>query len=185
MRRALFAALAGAALAACGGPVVQAGPGAAAGKGFTDVVVTTTATTAAPSSSGPTTAPSGPTRLDVGDCLTSGSGANASSVTVVACTTAHTEEVAGSIDLSDLFAADAAYPSADQLSAAGDRCQDVVTKYLSNSTVDPATLQFVVITPEESAWEQGDRTAWCAIGLVAPDGSDRASTGRIADSTAR
>ena len=198
---ALLGAVAVLALLAGCGDVVETGPQAEV-DGFEEVVVTlpptTSPETTAPDTTDPTATDPGaggssgsPTTaggtaeldFDVGDCLTWEQGAAAVTFRVVACSEEHYAEVAGLGDLSTIFDATEEFPEVEVLSAAvAEVCSPVVQEYLGDAPADG--VEAGVIPPTEASWTEGDRAAWCTVGLERQDSRRPAYTGRIADGTA-
>jgi hypothetical protein len=213
---AVTAVAAGLVVVACG-DVVETGPDATPGKGFTEVIVTSPPTTAGAATTVPggsterttapgdttdtgdaaaggnaggaaTTAPAagGPVTTSAdepfatGDCLTWQQGAAQVHFQVVPCTQGHLVEVAGPADLSGAFSPAAAYPAAADLQAAvATVCASIVVAYLGGepaSDVEPG-----VIPPTTASWSQGDRVAWCTVGLTRQNDQRQSYTGRVAD----
>ena len=102
---------------------------------------------------------------------------------VVACSEEHFAEVAGLGDLSTIFDATEEFPEVEVLSAAvAEVCNPVVQEYLGDAPADG--VEAGVIPPTEASWAEGDRAAWCTVGLERQDSRRPAYTGRIADGTA-
>ncbi len=190
---ALLGAAAVAALLAGCGDVVETGPQAEV-KGFEEVVITLPPTTApdttdpgtggSSGSSSPTTAGgTGEAAFEVGDCLTWEQGAPDVTFRVVACSEEHFAEVAGLGDLSAIFDATEEFPEVEVLSAAvAEVCTPIVQAYVGDAPTDG--VEAGVIPPTEATWAEGDRAAWCTVGLERQDSRRPAYTGRIADGTA-
>jgi hypothetical protein len=180
------------ALATAGcGAVVETGPAATPGDGFTDVTVTAPPTTEAPSMTATTattatTSPAAsPAGLAAGACLFfASSQTDEVSYDVVACGEEHHAEVAGSVDVSELFPPGAEYPAQDDLEPVNELCRPVLQTYLGEDPAAYSDLAVVVLSPSRDAWEDGERTTWCAV-AVTSNGSMRPYTGRLADGTAR
>jgi len=162
-RRCWPAALAVAGVLAAAGcaDVVEAGPDAPA-DGFVDVTV----------------AASGG-EFAVGDCLTWDQGGDTAVFEVVPCDTDHLVEVAGSIDVSDVFAVGASYPDGAAVAALVERCDGAVAAYLGRAT--RADEQPGIVLPTEQDWAAGDRSAICTVGLARVDGQRRAYQGRLVE----
>ena len=191
---ALLGAVAVAALLAGCGDVIETGPQAEV-KGFEEVVITLPPTTApattdpastdpgtggSSGSSSPTTAGAA---FEVGDCLTWEQGAPDVTFRVVACSDEHFAEVAGLGDLSAIFDATEEFPEVEVLSAAvAEVCTPIVQEYVGDAPTDG--VEAGVIPPTEATWAEGDRAAWCTVGLERQDSRRPAYTGRIADGTA-
>ena len=189
---ALLGAAAVALLTGCG-DVVETGPEAEV-EGFEEVVVTLPATTA-PTSTDPGTGgssePGSPTTAggtagiayEVGDCLTWEQGAATVTFRVVDCADEHFAEVAGLGDLSTIFDDTEEFPEVEVLSAAvAEVCNPLVEAYLGDAPAEG--VEAGVIPPTEASWAEGDRSAWCTVGLERQDSRRPAYTGRIADGTA-
>jgi hypothetical protein len=167
------------------GAVVETGLEATPGDGFTDVTVTSPPTTAAPSTTASAGSPASPAGLESGACLFFGSSqTDEVSYDVVACGEEHHAEVAGSVDVSELFPPGAEYPGQDDLEPVNELCRPVLQRYLGEDPAAYSDLAIVVLSPPRDAWEDGERTTWCAV-AVTSSGSMRTYTGRLADGTAR
>ncbi len=169
----------------CGGDVVETGPSATVGQGFSEVVVTEAPTTsAAPTGTGTTVAPStSSSEFEVGDCLWWDVASTSATFMVVPCAEEHLVEVAGPGDLAATFAPEAAFPTPDELRAAlADLCGPIVERYLGRVPEDG--IEPGVIAPTEATWSEGDRVAWCTVGKARRDGARLPYTGSLADGTA-
>jgi hypothetical protein len=195
---ALLGAAAVVALLTGCGDVVETGPQAEV-EGFEEVVVTLPPTTApdttdpastdpgadgSSGSSSPTTpGGTGGAAFEVGDCLTWEQGAPDVTFRVVACSEEHFAEVAGLGDLSTIFDASEEFPEVEVLSAAvAEVCTPIVQEYVGSASTDG--VEAGVIPPTEASWAEGDRAAWCTVGLERQNSRRPAYTGRIADGTA-
>jgi Septum formation len=175
-------------LAGCSTEVVEAGPDVPQPKGVTVVTelpTTTVAggadTTAAGADDGP--ADSSGVRFAIGDCLTWDQSSSSAVFEVVDCTEEHLAEVAGLLDLSEVYPPDADIPSIDDLVAEGSKaCPDIVIAYLGGQ---PAVeVEGGVLVPTEADWMLGGRTWVCTVGFPRVDGKRPAYTGRLAQNDA-
>ena len=102
---------------------------------------------------------------------------------VVACSEEHFAEVAGLGDLSTIFDATEEFPEVEVcVGGRGRGVQPVVREFLGGPPDEG--VEAGVISPTEASWAQGDRAAWCTVGLERQDSRRPAYTGRIADGTA-
>jgi hypothetical protein len=170
-------------LAGCSTDVVEAGPEVSQPKGF--AVVSELPTTTAPSdgsAGGPADAPA--VRFAIGDCLTWDQGSATATFETVDCTAAHLVEVAGLLDLSEVYPPDADLPSTDDLVAEGSKaCPEIVVAYLGGQP--PADAEGGVLVPTEADWMLGGRTWVCTVGFAREDGKRPAYTGRLAQNDAQ
>jgi hypothetical protein len=157
-------------LTSCGPDVVEAGPAAPPGDHLVDVVAATEA---------PTTTEVGGAFFAEGDCLTWNQGAADASFQVVDCTEAHLVEVTASLDLSLDYPEGAAVPASTELAKVAElQCGPVAEAFLGRAldAEDPG-----VIAPSTTAWDAGDREAWCTIGLARVDGERPQYVGSLRD----
>jgi hypothetical protein len=169
-RLAAAALLAAVILVSCGPDVVEAGPSAPPDDHLVDVVEATEA---------PTTTDVGGASFTEGDCLTWDQGAADASFEVVDCAESHLVEVTASLDLSSEYPDGAAVPASTELSQVAElQCGPVAEAFLGRalSAEDPG-----VIAPSTTAWEAGDREAWCTIGLARVDGERPQYVGSLRD----
>jgi len=185
--RALAGALALVALlAGCSTEVVQAGPEVSQPKGITVVSELPTTTTVAGGAD--TTNAAGPAdssgvRFAIGDCLTWDQSSSTATFEVVDCTEEHLAEVAGLLDLSEVYPPDADIPSVDDLVAEGSKaCPDIVIAYLGGQPT--VQVEGGVLVPTDADWQLGGRTWVCTVGFPRVDGKRPAYTGRLAQKDA-
>jgi hypothetical protein len=185
--RALAAGLALAGLlAGCSTEVVQAGPEVSQPRGITVVSEVPTTTTVAGGAD--TTADGGvadvpAVQFAIGDCITWDQASATAVFETVDCADEHLAEVAGLLDLSEVYPPDADIPSVDDLVAEGSKaCPDIVIAYLGG---EPDTdVEGGVLVPTEADWMLGGRTWVCTVGFPRVDGKRPAYTGRLAQDDA-
>ncbi len=86
----------------------------------------------------------------------------------VDCSTEHSYEVVGSIDLSKVFPG--AYPSeAQQLQKTVDLCPPVAAKYTGNKDLAALKLSLYSDTLKPESWAAGSRKVDCKVGALEPD----------------
>jgi hypothetical protein len=175
-------------LAGCTTEVVEAGPEVSQPKGITVVTELPTTTVAVDGSDttvegvdGPADAPA--VQFAIGDCLTWDQSAASAVFETVDCTEEHLAEVAGLLDLSEVYPPDADLPSTDDLVAEGSRaCPDIVVAYLGGEP--DADVEGGVLVPTDADWVLGGRTWVCTVGFAREGGKRPAYTGRLAQKDA-
>jgi hypothetical protein len=171
-------------LAGCSTEVVEAGPEVADPP---DVVVVTEAPpNTAPPDVPDTTAPLADAprvAFAIGDCLTWDQAAPTAVFETIDCAEAHLAEVAGLLDLSEVYPPDADLPTIEELVQEGSAaCPDIVVAYLGGEP--GADIEGGVLVPTAGDWALGNRTWVCTVGFARQDGRRPAYTGRLAQDDA-
>ena len=116
--------------------------------------------------------------IQTGECLNTVNPSDAPSVVI--CSNPHVAEVAGTYT----YPAGAAFPGADALQADADRdCSGQISAYTGTNAYYTWNLTAGVLGPTETAWDQGDRTILCYVGIW--DGSSSIGTLRDVAPAAR
>jgi hypothetical protein len=119
----------------------------------------------------------------IGDCLIWDQDAESAVFERIDCADPHLAEVAGVLDLSAVYPADAALPSVEELVAEGAAaCPEIVVAYLGAEPADD--VEGGVVAPSEADWAAGVRTWFCTVGFARVDGVRPAYTGRLAQGDA-
>jgi hypothetical protein len=177
VRLSLVAVVLALGLGGCATEVVEAGPEVAEPSGVVQVTVAAPDTTPEPEPEPPSPV------FAIGDCLTWDQDAESAVFEGIDCAEPHLAEVAGVLDLSAVYPADAALPSVEELVAEGAAaCPDIVVAYLGAEPADD--VEGGVVAPSEADWADGVRTWFCTVGFARVDGFRPAYTGRLAQGDA-
>jgi hypothetical protein len=173
-------------LGGCATDVVEAGPEVEAPEGMVLVTASPEPAPDAETDTGTDTdagSDGAAERFAIGDCLVWDQGAATAVFERIDCAEPHLAEVAGLLDLSAVYPADAALPTTEELVAEGaSACPDVVAAYLGG---EPASdVEGGVLVPSAGDWELGNRTWFCTVGFARQDGRRPAYTGRLAQDDA-